>query len=76
MAKKSNNPECAEINKYYIIQWKIQGENKTQLVSAGKYEEIVGTKYKISHFKKVLEFEKDVYTFFIRKHLRIKFFLK
>lgn len=76
MAIISSNPEVAEINKNFIIQWKYQDEKQTHLVSAGKYHEIVGKEIAQKHFLKVMEGGLDVYTFFIRKRLRIKFYSK
>jgi hypothetical protein len=76
MAKRSNNPIVAEINKNFLIRWKDVQEGKANLVSAGKYHTIVGEEFKDRHFKKVLEGLAQDYVFKIRNRLEIKFISK
>jgi len=76
MAKKSNNPIVAEINKNFIIRWKDVSTGKVNLVSAGKYHNVVGEEFKNRHFEKVLDGLLQNYTFKIRNRLEIKFISK
>jgi len=76
MAKRSNNPVVAEINKNFLIRWKDVPHGKVKLVSAGKYHTIVGDEFKERHFKRVLEGLEQDYVFKIRNRLEIKFISK
>ena len=75
-AKISSNPQVAKINLNFLIRWKNQNENKTNLISAGQYNKLVGENLKIKHFNKVLNGGLDKYTFYIRKRLKIEFVSK
>lgn len=76
MAKKSNNPQVAEINLNFLIRWKNQDDKHSNLISAGQYHKLVGEEMKNKHFKKVMQGGMDKYTFLIRKRLKIDFISK
>lgn len=76
MAKKSNDPINALINKNFVIRYEVATEKGTKLVGAGKYNILVGEELKIKHFEKVLNGDAQVYTFLIRSRLKIKFHSK
>lgn len=78
MAKKSDNPTNALINRNFIIRvLENPKENllkNTKLTSANKLSKYLNDEgMKIKLFKKVLEGKKDKYTFLIRNRLRIDF---
>ena len=75
-ALKSSNPTNVIINKNFIIRYQNTDEKGSNLVGAGKYEQLVGEELKIKHFNKVLKGGLDKYTFLIRNRLKITFHSK
>ena len=76
MAKKSNNPINALINKNFVIRYEEVDKKGTKLIGAGKYKQLVGEELQIKHFNKALEGKQQVYIFLIRSRLKIKFHSK
>lgn len=77
MALKSNNPTNAIINRNFIIRVlenpKENHVKNTKLTSANKLSGYLkDEQLKIKLFKKVLDGEKDKYTFLIRSRLKIE----
>lgn len=75
-AVPSDNKTRALINRDYIIRWQYQGEKKTQLIGAGQYHTLVTEKTAQRHFERVLQGDKDKYTFKVRNLLKIEFLIK
>lgn len=77
MAVKSNNPKNAIINRNFIIRVlenpKENHVKNTKLTSANKLSGYLkDEELKIKLFKKILDGEKDKYTFLIRSRLKIE----
>lgn len=77
MALKSNNPTNAVINRNFIIRVlenpKENHVKNTKLTSANKLSGYLkDEQLKIKLFKKILDGEKDKYTFLIRSRLKIE----
>lgn len=77
MALKSNNPTNAIINRNFIIRVlenpKENHVKNTKLTSANKLSGYLkDEQLKIKLFKKILDGEKDKYTFLIRSRLKIE----
>lgn len=51
-------------------------KGKTYLKSAGKYNDLVGQELRDKHFKSVLSGQKQVYTYRLRRGLKINFISK
>lgn len=62
-----------EVNKTFVIRYKMSGSNMTFLVGAGQYHNLVGPELKDKHFNKVLNGEQDKYTFKLRRGLTVNF---
>ncbi|RUT67768.1 hypothetical protein D0817_24710 [Flavobacterium cupreum] len=78
MAKKSDNPTNALINRNFIIRVlenpKENDVKKTKLTSANKLSNYLNDEeIKIKLFKRILDEGKDKYTFLIRNRLKIDF---
>lgn len=78
MAKKSDNPTNAFINRNFIIRVlenpKENNVKNTKLTSANKLSNYINDdEIKIKLFKTVLDQGKDKYTFLIRSRLKIDF---
>ncbi|OXG00001.1 hypothetical protein BC749_108167 [Flavobacterium araucananum] len=78
MAKKSDNPTNALINRNFIIRVlenpKVNDVKNTKLTSANKLSKyLLDEEIKIKLFKKILDEGKDKYTFLIRSRLKIDF---
>ncbi|MDL2143561.1 hypothetical protein QQY79_13605 [Flavobacterium tructae] len=78
MAKKSDNPTNALINRNFIIRVlefpKESDIKSTKLTSANKLSNYLkDEEMKIKLFKKILDEGKDKYTFLIRSRLKIDF---
>jgi hypothetical protein len=78
MAKKSDNPTNALINRNFIIRVlenpKENDVKNTKLTSANKLSKYLNDEeMKIKLFKKILDDGKDKYTFLIRSRLKIDF---
>ncbi|WP_374173901.1 hypothetical protein [Flavobacterium tructae] len=78
MAKKSDNPTNAFINRNFIIRVlefpKESDIKNTKLTSANKLSNYLNDEeMKIKLFKKILDEGKDKYTFLIRSRLKIDF---
>lgn len=78
MAKKSDNPTNALINRNFIIRVlefpKVNHVKNTKLTSANKLSKYLNDEeIKIKLFKKILDEGKDKYTFLIRSRLKIDF---
>jgi hypothetical protein len=78
MAKKSDNPTNANINRNFIIRvlenQKKNNVKNTKLTSANKLSNYINDeKIKIKLFNKIIDEGKDKYTFLIRSRLKIDF---
>ncbi|SHM72107.1 hypothetical protein [Flavobacterium chilense] len=78
MAKKSDNPTNAHINRNFIIRVlenpKENDVKNTKLTSANKLSKYLNDEQmKIKLFKKIIDGGKDKYTFLIRSRLKIDF---
>lgn len=78
MAKKSDNPTNALINRNFIIRVlenpKQNDVKNTKLTSANKLSNYINDEeIKIKLFNKILDEGKDKYTFLIRSRLKIDF---
>ena len=76
MAIKSQNPIAKLINQNFIIRYKFIDENKTHLVGAGQYHNIVGKEIANKHFERALNSKTMKTTIKVRNHLKIDFVSK
>jgi hypothetical protein len=72
---KMDVPSRSEINKNFLIRWRTADEapGYSNLISAGKYAEKFGKKYRDKHFTKAMESGQDRITFKIRGLYEITF---
>ena len=72
----SDDMTRATINRDYLIRYTFHGEKNTHLIGAGQYHTLVTQKTAKKHFERVLEGDKDKYTFKVRNTLKIEFLIK
>lgn len=66
-------PTVKEINKNFVIRYRRKDSKRTFLIGAGKYEKLVGAKFKNKHFKDAFESSEHKTTFKLRRGLEINF---
>lgn len=66
----------SEINKNFLIRYQFDSSNQTYLIGAGQYYLLVGQELAYKHFQRVLENGLQVYTFKLRRGLKINFISK
>ena len=64
------------INRNFLIRYKYEKSNKTNLIGAGRYSNLVGSEMANKHFSKVLESLEDKTIFKLRRGLKITFIAK
>jgi len=75
-AIKSKDRVQVDINKNFVIRYSEDDKRVSKLIGAGQYDKLVGEELKIKHFKRVLEGRSQVYTFKLRRGLKIEFHSK
>ncbi len=70
------NPLVTDINKNFVIRYKLSHSKKTYLKGAGQYYTLVGQELANKHFLKVLSSKTNKTTFRLRRGLIINFIAK